>query len=102
MPIAEIIGGILSAGASIIGGSLSVGAQKEANLMNLQLAEQHRRDTLRQRQTEKEMAMQGLSLSRRKLDIEEREAELSREERTEQRGYNRMQHAADHYQLYQP
>jgi C-terminal processing protease CtpA/Prc len=107
MPIATIIGAIIAAGATVAGGVMGVRATERANEKNLELAEQDRqdalqkwRDTLKEQARNRELQQQQLGMSRRQLDLTEREYDLNRKERMEEKGYNRLQHAADQYTQY--
>lgn len=100
MPIATIIGAIVAAGASIVGGVMQNKATEKANKTNLALAGTVREDTLQQQAVQNQQTAQSIALSRRQIDIAEKENALNRTERTEEKGYNRMQHAADKYAEY--
>jgi len=100
MPIATIIGAIVAAGATIVGGVMQNKATDEANKSNLALAGTVRSDTLEQQKVQNQQTAQSLALSARQIGVTEKENALNRAERTEEKGYNRLQHAADKYAEY--
>jgi Skp family chaperone for outer membrane proteins len=100
MPIETIISALIKAGGAVAGGVLSASSQRDANRKNLELASLERADTLKQRAIENKQAAQSLSLSRKGLEFQQSEAALNRKERTEERGYERLQNAADRFAEY--
>jgi hypothetical protein len=90
MPIATIIGALITAGAGIAGGVINAKAQKEANQKNVELAMLERSDTQNQlditnKQNEDQLALQKKQIA------------FNQQQTVEQKGYDRLQHAADMY-----
>lgn len=98
--IATIISSIVAAGSSYIAGERQGEAVEAANAQSLRLAKMTRADTLAQQSQQNKFAKQQIGISQRQLAFQEREAGLDRTERAEERGYNRMQKAADRYSQY--
>lgn len=97
MGIALIISAIIAAGTTVVAGVAQNQQAKKANKEGLKLAGIQREDTLAQQKTQEELNREQLAISRKAQEMQDREAKLSREERTEERGYNRLQNAANRY-----
>ncbi len=107
MPIATIIGAIVAAGAGITGGILQNRATEKTNKENFELSEIARSDTLSQQAVQNQQQQQSFGLQQQQLGLNsrqhtfaEKESALNRKERNEERGYNRLQHAADRFSEY--
>lgn len=95
MPVATIIGAIITAGSAVTAGLLNKQSQEEANAENNAIAEKNRQDTLKQLGITNSQNRKQLEMSAASQAFAEGEANKNRVERLEQTGYNRMQNAAN-------
>lgn len=100
MPFATTLMAIV--GAAEFGATMWAGAKgaKQTEAINkeaLEMAEEQERYERGVRAKQHRMAQETLAMQKRGRRFQEEQAELNREERMEERGYNRLQNAANKY-----
>lgn len=87
-------------GASLYSGKKQEKETEKSNTLAYETYQQEREDRLDLQREQTQRARESLSLSKRSQKFAEEQAELNREERDEDRGYNRFQNAANRYSQY--
>jgi hypothetical protein len=100
LAILEAIVGAAEVATNIVSGVLSNKETERANKENLRLAELAREDKLKQENIQNRFTNKNLGLRSKALRFQMDEAEKDRGERMEEKGYNRMQRAANKFAEY--
>lgn len=87
-------------GATIATGVMQNKETERVNRKNEEIAERNFREEKKQQKFQNMLSSQNLALNRQSLALTEKESALNRAERTEERGYDRMQNAANKYAEY--
>lgn len=92
--------GVAEFGATLWAGSKQAEETRKINRESLEFAKEQQEYERGERKKAHQIATETLAMQKRGQRFQEREAELNREERQEDRGYNRLQNAANKYAEY--